>query len=99
MKTTFSRTFFPAALLLLTALLLVGTSFHILVKNYLVNEAYENLENDGKAIASLASAYYTEGSLSRQDFFVNLDVASRISDADAVIFDANGSLVRFPLWL
>ncbi len=93
MKTTFSRTFFPAALLLLTALLLVGTSFHILVKNYLVNEAYENLENDGKAIASLASAYYTEGSLSRQDFFVNLDVASRISDADAVIFDANGSLV------
>ena len=93
MKTTFSRTFFPAALLLLVALLLVGTSFQILVKNYLVQQAYENLENDGEAIAYLASAYYTEGTLSRQDFFVNLDVASRISDADAVIFDARGSLV------
>lgn len=93
MRTTFSRTFFPAALLLLTALLLVGASFQILVKDFLVKQSYENLENDGAAIAALASAYYTEGSLSRRDFVVNLDVASRISDADAVIFDSNGTLI------
>ncbi len=93
MRTTFSRTFFPAALLLLTALLLVGTSFQFLVKDYLVKEAYADLENDGCAIASLASAYYTEGSLSAKEFLVNLSVASQISNADAVIFDAGGSLI------
>ena len=93
MKSTFSRTFFPAALLLLTALLLVGASFQILVKNYLVNESYADLESDGTTIASLASAYYTEGSLSGRNFLVNLSVASDVSDADAVIFDAEGTLV------
>ena len=93
MRSTFSRTFFPAALLLLTALLLVGTSFQMLVRNFLNQQALTGLENDGKAISSLASAYYAEGTLSRQDFLVNLSLASKISDADAVIFDANGKLI------
>jgi len=93
MRSTFSRTFFPTALLLLSALLLVGTSFQMLVKNYMSNQAFESLENDGTAIASLASAYYTEGSLSGREFFVNLSIASRVSDADAVIFDAAGKLI------
>ena len=57
MRSTFSRTFFPAALLLLTALLLVGTSFQMLVRGYLNQQALQGLENDGKAISSLASAY------------------------------------------
>jgi len=93
MRSTFSRTFFPTALLLLSALLLVGTSLQMLVKNYMSNQAFESLENDGTAIASLASAYYTEGSLSGREFFVNLSIASRVSDADAVIFDAAGKLI------
>ena len=93
MKSTFSRTFFPAALLLLAALLLVGASFQILVKNYLVNESYTDLEGDGTVIASLASAYYTEGSLSGRNFLVNLSVAAEVSDADAVIFDSKGRLI------
>ena len=93
MRSTFSRTFFPAALLLLTALLLVGTSFQMLVRNYLNEQALGGLENDGKAIADLASAYYTEGSLSRREFLVNLSLASQVSEADAVIFDGEGRLI------
>ena len=93
MKSSFSRTFFPAALLLLSALLLVGASFQILVKNYLVDKAYSDLEKDGSTIAALASAYYTEGSLSGRNFLVNLSVISEVSDADAVIFDKAGTLV------
>ena len=93
MRSTFSRIFFPVALMMLAALLLVGASFQILVKDYLVKQAFESLENDGAAISKLASAYYTEGSLSGKDFYINLDIASQISDADAVIFDANGTLV------
>ena len=93
MRSTFSRTFFPAAVLLLTALLLVGTSFQMLVRSYLNEEALDGLENDGTAIAELASAYYTEGSLSRRDFLVNLSLASQVSDSDAVIFDGSGRLI------
>ncbi|MBO5954039.1 MAG: HAMP domain-containing histidine kinase [Oscillospiraceae bacterium] len=93
MRTTFSRTFFPAALLLLTALLLVGTSFQMLVRNYLNDQALTGLENDANAISSLASAYYTEDSLSGREFFVNLSVASQVSEADAVIFDSRGKLI------
>ncbi len=93
MRTTFSRTFFPAALLLLIALLLVGASFQILVRDFLEEQAYESLEKDGSAIASLASAYYTDGSLSGRDFFINLSIASQVSEADAVILDARGMLV------
>ena len=93
MRSTFSRVFFPAALLLLVALMLVGTSFQMLVKNYLTNQAFESLENDGEAIASLASAYYTDGSFYGRDFYVNLSIASQVSDADAVIFDARGRLL------
>ena len=64
MKSTFSRTFFPAALLLLAALLLVGASFQILVKNYLVNESYTDLEGDGTVIADTvytAAGPFSEG--------------------------------------
>ena len=93
MRSTFSRTFFPAALLLLIALLIVGISFQLLVKNYLVSQAYEELENDGGAIASLAAAYYADGSLSARAFLVNLNFAAQISEADAVIFDSNGKLL------
>ncbi len=93
MRSTFSRTFFPAAVLLLTALLLVGAAFPVLVRNYLNEQALSDLENDGSAIAELASAYYTEGSLSRREFLVNLSVAGQVSDADAVIFDRDGRLI------
>ena len=93
MKTTFSRTFFPAAIVLLAALLLVGASLRALVSDHLADQMINNLENDGNAISSLASAYYTEGSLSGREFFVNLSIASQVSGADAVIFDANGRLV------
>ena len=93
MRSTFSRTFFPAAVLLLTALLLVGAAFPVLVRNYLNEQALSDLQNDGDAIAQLASAYYTEGSLSRREFLVNLSLAGRVSDADAVIFDGDGRLI------
>ena len=93
MRSTFSRTFFPAAILLLTALLLVGTAFQILVRNYLNKQALSGLENDGKAIAQLASAYYADESVSSRDFLVNLSVAAQVSEADAVIFDREGRLI------
>ena len=72
MKTTFSRTLFPAVIVFLAALLLLGTSSQILIRDYLNDQAIEGLENDATIIGSLASAYYVEDAVSSQNFLVNL---------------------------
>ena len=93
MKTTFSRIFFPAAMILLAALLVVGTSFQLLVKNYLIRESLSDLQTDGQTISRLSSAYFADKAISAQDFYINLTVATQVSGADAVICDATGKLV------
>ena len=93
MRSAFSRTFFSAAMVLLMAMLLIGTAFQALVRDYLTDSAIEGLKNDGNAISALAAAYYTEGTLNHEDFLVNLSFVSQVSQADAVICDANGRLV------
>ena len=93
MKTTFSRTFTMAAVVLLAALLLVGASFQLLVRNLMTRQTEKSLKDDCATVASLASAYYGEGSLSTRDFFVNLSIATQVSGADAVICDSRGKLV------
>ena len=92
MKTSFSRSFFPAAALLLAALLLVGAFFQMLVREYLQREIMEDLRSDSSTIANLAAAYYTENAVSSREFLTNLSVAASVSDSDAVICDANGFL-------
>ena len=93
MKTTFSRLLFTTLVLLLAALVLVGTSLRLLVNNYLTDTAVESLESDAQVISELASVYGSDGSLVNINFLLNLNVASQISDADAVICNARGSVV------
>lgn len=93
MKTTFSRTFFSFALILLAALLLIGISFQLLARDYLVNQTLDRLKNESDTVSQLASAYYTDNTMSSRDFLLNLSVASKISQADVVICDATGRLV------
>ncbi len=93
MKTTFSRTFSATLIILLLALILVGTSFQALVEDYLTDTTVTELQQNGTAIASLASAYYSEGSIINRDFMVNLDVASEVSGSDLIICDASGRII------
>ena len=93
MKTTFGRTFSTTVMILFLALILVGTSFQALVDDYLADSAIADLQQNSSAIASLASAYCSEGSLLNRDFMVNLDVASRVSGADTIIFNADGKVL------
>ena len=93
MKTTFSRTFFSFALILLAALLLVGLFFQLLAKRYLTDQAINALKNNSTTIAQVAAAYYNDGQLSDREFLVNLSVATNISQSDAVICDADGRLI------
>ena len=93
MKTTFGRTFSTAATILLLALLLLGATFQYLVQDFLSKKTLSELEHDAAFIADLSAAYSIEGNLSRWDFMLNLDVASRISDLDAVILSPKGEVL------
>ena len=93
MKTTFSRTFSTTIMILFLALILVGTSFQALVEDYLAESTVAELQQNSSAIANLASAYCSEGTLLNRDFMVNLDVASRVSGADTIIFNADGRVL------
>ncbi len=92
MKTTFGRNFVTHAVILLLALLLVGVSFQLLVKDYLSQRMVEELKNDSTTVAQVAAAYYTDAGFTGRDFLINLSVAARVSQADAVICDATGRL-------
>ena len=93
MKTTFSRSLFPAAIILLAALLIIGASFRILTQIDLEKEALTDLKNYADSISELAAAYHMENTMSNQDFLMNLAVAAKVSDADAVICNAAGRLL------
>ena len=93
MKTTFSRTFSATLIILLLALILVGTTFQALVEDYLKDTSVYELQQNGQAIATLASAYYAEGSVMNWEFMVNLDVASEISGSDLIVCDAGGRII------
>jgi len=93
MKTTFGRTFSTAATILLLALLLLGMSFRFLVERYLTSQTIESLRQDAGIISDLAAAYSIDGSLTSRDFLLNLDVAARVSDSDAVICDHRGKVL------
>ncbi len=93
MKTTFSRTFFTTMVILILALILVGTSFQALVRNYLTNTAISELEKYGTVVSELASAYLSEGQILNRDLMVNLDVTSQISGSDVLICNSEGRVV------
>ena len=93
MKTTFSRTLFALASILLLALLTVGLSFQLLTRGYMKEQTLESLKKDASTISRIATAYYEDKVLSDQEFLLNFSVISQLSDADAVICNAKGALL------
>ena len=93
MKSAFSRTFYPAAIILMAALLLVGASVQVLIRDYLTTNELADMQSDGAAIADLAAAYGAAGSLSDRNFLIHLSLAGQVSGADAVICDTSGRLL------
>ena len=96
MKSTFSRVFAIAAVILLVALVLIGTFFQFLVRDYLTETTMDTLRQQADAIAALAASYtgIDQDGLHSLEFQVNLDVAANVADADATVFDAHGQMVR-----
>ena len=96
MKSTFSRVFTIAAVILLVALVLIGTFFQFLVRDYLTENTMDTLRQQADAIAALAASYtgIDQDGLHSLEFQVNLDVAANVADADAIVFDAAGQVAR-----
>ena len=93
MKSSFSRSFMTAATILLLALTVLGASFQLQVNNYLRDSTVSGLQQDAEVIANLAAAYSLDGSLTSREFLLNLDIASQVSDSDAIICNREGYII------
>mgnify|MGYP003294713365 CR=1 FL=1 len=93
MKSSFSRSFFTAATILLLALSVLGAAFQLQVNNYMEDTTVAGLQQDSAVIANLAAAYSLDGNLSSRELLLNLDIISQVTDADVVICDQNGFIV------
>ena len=93
MKTSFSRSFFTAATILLLALTVLGASFQLQVNQYMEDSTVSGLQQDASVIANLAAAYSVDGSLSSKELLLNLDLISQVTDADVVICDSDGYII------
>ena len=93
MKTTFVRNFVTYAVILLSALLIVGFAFQIFTKQYLEDKVVENLKQDCSAVCQVAQAYADADSLQNKDFRVNLAVAAQVSETDVVICNNVGRIL------
>ena len=98
MKSTFARIFTIATVILLVALVLIGTFFQFLVRDYLTGYTMDALRQEAASIAKLASSYAgTDGDgLRTLEFQVNLDVAANVTGSDVLVFDAQGHFLRIP---
>ena len=93
MKTTYSRTFLTSMAVLLLALLAVGIFLRALLDDYLTDNAFQRLEKDAQVITDLTAAYYSKDSLNSMEYLMNLDIAGKLSNSDAVICDAAGTIL------
>ena len=93
MKSSFGRSFFAIATVLLLSLVLLGTSFQMLINDYMTDNTIQGLQQDAHILADLAAAYSIDGSLNSREFILNLDIATQISSFDAVICNKEGEIV------
>ncbi len=93
MRSSFSRIFFPAVVVLLTALLAVGLFFQIQVRRLLLEQTYSRLEDGAQTVARLAAAYAGEEDPSLDQFAVSFSAMAQASQTDGVICDAQGTIL------
>ncbi len=93
MKTSHGRIFYALMYILLPALLL-GAALRFFVQDYLKDSTLQRLDNHAQVLSELAAAYYAADSVSNMQFYINLDLTARVSEADAVICDQNGRILQ-----
>ena len=93
MKSSFSRFFYPAVIVLLLALCTVGLAFQVLARNVMKERAFEKLTLEAKTVSRLLSAYYENAIDRRSDTFIDLSVISQATGTNTVICDNTGVLM------
>ena len=93
MRSAQSRNFFTAVIVFLLALLILGIALRALMADHLRESTFQQLENDSQVLSTLAAAYYADGGLTNMQFLINLDVAARVSQTDAVICGPDGRVL------
>ena len=93
MRSAQSRNFFTAVIVFLLALLILGIALRSLVADYLTENTFQQLENDSAVLSQLAAAYHADGGLGNMQFLINLDVAARVSQTDALICGPTGRIL------
>ena len=90
MKSSFGRSFYTGALILLLSLTMLGASYQQLVKEYLTDTTFTRLERDAEAISHLAAAYAAGSDDVDAGVRLNLNVATSLTDSDIIICDPTG---------
>ena len=93
MKSTFSRQVSTTVLILLLALVMLGSAFRYLVGEYLERNTRNQLQTDSLALAELVAAYDAAGDLNHENLRTNLTLTSLVSGADTVVLNAQGAVV------
>ena len=93
MRSTQSRTLWTATVIFLLALLLLGMALQSMVGDYLMDAAFERLDQDSQVLADLMSAYHVDGTMDGSHFLVNLDLTTRVTGIDAIICDSRGYII------
>ena len=93
MKSSFSRSFFTAATILLLALTVLGASFTLQMSKFMEDSTVSGLQQDAMVISNLAAAYSVDGNLSSRELLLNLDIVSQVTDADMVICNEQGYII------
>ena len=92
MKSSFGRSFYTGALILLLSLTMLGASYQQLVKEYLTDTTFTRLERDAEAISHLAAAYAAGSDDVDAGVRLNLNVATSLTDSDIIICDPTGKV-------
>ena len=93
MKSTFTRTFVTVTVILLVGLLSIGVFLRALLRDYLDETAYSQLEKDANVISGLASSYSADSAIPHDKYFNDLlKTVSEVSDADTVLCDNQGRI-------
>lgn len=90
LKSSFSRSFYTGALILLVSLVMVGVSYQQLVKDYLTDTTFSRLERDAESISHLAASYAAGEDEPDPNLYLNLNVATSLSESDIIVCNPQG---------
>ncbi len=85
--------FFYGILFVLLPGILIGMTLRYCLQSYLEEDTYQRLEGHAQVLSDLTAAYYSEGSSATMQFYINLDLTSRVAQADAVICNPQGEIL------